>query len=320
MAWDKAKPQNTEKLKDTPALIRANWDAIELGTDANLLVTNAKVSPTAGIVDTKLAQIVTPNKVSVVAITGVLPLANGGTALTSAGGVAYRVLGTVNGTTLVLMQIDLATDVITGALPISKGGTGLANAGSVANRALITTDGTTFSIAQIDLTSMVTGTLPRAQGGLASTVANNIASGVVFLDADAKLPAVDGSLLTGLSTVTQVNDTDTGTVLPNTAETTFLSVAKTCTSGKTILLIATGETKTSSGTGDGCQIKLKHGSTVVQTINQESLGTTLPAVPYACIGIVTGLGGSVTFSVTAKSLRGSESGDYAYGKLVVLEF
>jgi hypothetical protein len=55
--------------------------------------------------------------------------------------------------------------------------------------------------ANSDITSLsgLTTPLSRAQGGLASTVANNAASGPVFLDASSKLPAVDGSALTGLS-------------------------------------------------------------------------------------------------------------------------
>ena len=63
MAWDKTKPQNDMLLINFPPACRANWDAIELGTDPNLQITNAKVAPGAGIEDTKLAQIVTANKV-----------------------------------------------------------------------------------------------------------------------------------------------------------------------------------------------------------------------------------------------------------------
>ena len=70
----------------------------------------------------------------------------------------------------------------------------------------ITDDGVipVANIPIINLTNKVTGTLPRANGGLDSTVANNAASGVVFLDADSKLPAVDGSQLTGLPITPQV--------------------------------------------------------------------------------------------------------------------
>ena len=54
--------------------------------------------------------------------------------------------------------------------------------------------------ANSDITSLsgLTTPLSRAQGGLASTVANNAASGPVFLDANSKLPAVDGSQLTNM--------------------------------------------------------------------------------------------------------------------------
>lgn len=68
-AWDKTKPSDSELLSATPALIRANWQAIETGTDAALKITNAKVDDAAAIADTKLAQITTAGKVSGAAIT-----------------------------------------------------------------------------------------------------------------------------------------------------------------------------------------------------------------------------------------------------------
>lgn len=76
-AWDASKPTDSEKLKDAPALIRANWAAIVTGTDANLQVTNAKVSPTAAIADTKLAQISTAGKVSGAALTSLASIPSG---------------------------------------------------------------------------------------------------------------------------------------------------------------------------------------------------------------------------------------------------
>ncbi|MFA4905033.1 MAG: hypothetical protein WC645_00865 [Candidatus Margulisiibacteriota bacterium] len=85
MAWDKVKPENDMLLINFPAACRANWDALELGTEPSLLVTNSKISPAAGIEDTKLAQIATSNKVkgsalcdlaSVPAAAGILPDAN----------------------------------------------------------------------------------------------------------------------------------------------------------------------------------------------------------------------------------------------------
>ena len=85
MAWDKTKPANDELLSNTPALLRANWQALEDMTDAALLITNAKVAAAAGIVDTKLATISTAGKVSGAALTsltsvpagaGKVPVAN----------------------------------------------------------------------------------------------------------------------------------------------------------------------------------------------------------------------------------------------------
>jgi hypothetical protein len=70
MTWNKTKPENDMLLIDFPATARANWEAIENGTDPNLQVTDAKVSPTANISDTKLAQIATANKVNGSALTG----------------------------------------------------------------------------------------------------------------------------------------------------------------------------------------------------------------------------------------------------------
>lgn len=85
MAWNKTLPATSEKLKDTPAILQANFAAIELGTDAALQITNAKVAADAGIVDTKLAEISTANKVNATAFknlagtpsgAGQIPVAN----------------------------------------------------------------------------------------------------------------------------------------------------------------------------------------------------------------------------------------------------
>ncbi|MBM3210613.1 hypothetical protein FJZ33_00215 [Candidatus Poribacteria bacterium] len=107
MAWVKTNPANDELLINFPAQCRANWDAIELGTDNALQVTNAKVADSAGIVDTKLAQIVTPSKVS---------------------GAALCLLGSIPGGAGLVPVANipnLSTDKLTsGTLPIVRGGTG----------------------------------------------------------------------------------------------------------------------------------------------------------------------------------------------------
>lgn len=91
-AWNTSLPANNTLLKDFPAQCRANWEAIQLGTDINLQVTNAKVASNASIADSKLATITTAGKVNATAIVGlpsmpagagVLPIANGGTASTT---------------------------------------------------------------------------------------------------------------------------------------------------------------------------------------------------------------------------------------------
>ena len=117
------------------------------------------------------------------------------------------------------------------------------------------------------------------------------------------------------STLTQVNDTDSGTIHEG-SETTFLSVNKTITSGNTVLLIARGQSiYSAAGTID---IKLKYGTTVVKTNTYVSTGVWTHE--WTALAVVTGLSGTVTFSVTATRSSGSGTENYASGDLVVLEF
>jgi len=85
MGWSKIDPTDDALLINFPGKCRANWEAIEALLESALQITNAKVAAGAGIVDTKLAQIVTPGKVSGAAIVslsnipagaGQVPLAN----------------------------------------------------------------------------------------------------------------------------------------------------------------------------------------------------------------------------------------------------
>jgi hypothetical protein len=84
-AWDATRPTDDEYKYLVPGVIRANWDAIVLGTDPVLQITNAKIATAADIVDTKLRQITTANKVSGTSLfgfanipytAGVIPAAN----------------------------------------------------------------------------------------------------------------------------------------------------------------------------------------------------------------------------------------------------
>lgn len=230
--------------------------------------------------------------------------------------------GTVTG----IVGADINDGVITDAKITGLSGsklTGLAN--TPAGAGVIPAANLT-SVAQkganSDITSLsgLTTLLSRAQGGLASNVANNAANGVVFLDANSKLPAVDGSQLTGLSTVTQVNDVET-TGVQLATNTTILSVAKTITSGKTVLLMASGYVYAIDGVSSAT-LYLKNDSTTAQTVitgdvNQD---TGQDNVGWTMCAIVTGLSGSVTFSVTGTESGGSNNDIGVRGNLVVIEF
>lgn len=187
-------------------------------------------------------------------------------------------------------------------------------------------------LAQITTASKVSGT---AITGLASTPSGAgalpIANGgtgqaTAALAINALLPAQSGKsgyyLKTDASNPswalpvvpTQANDTDSGTVFDNDPEVTFLTKAKTITSGNTVLLIATGYI--GDGNASTVTIKLKQGSTIVQTVKL-TYGNS-EDVPWSVSGIVTGLSGSITFSVTVQSSASVLA--YAYGNLNILEF
>ncbi len=126
----------------------------------------------------------------------------------------------------------------------------------------------------------------------------------------------DGAWTTG-TFPTQVNDTDAGTSFDDNPEVTFLSVAKTITSGNTVLLIASGYYAEGTSDTGVITIKLKQGSTTVQTIVLGDISANTNRSWSAC-GIATGLSGAITFSVTAQGTVANLN--TIYGNLVVLEF
>lgn len=228
-----------------------------------------------------------------------------------------------------IVAADITDGVITDAKMASVGGDKLIN---------------------LSLTPVGAGEIPVANIPTGTT-----ASKVLKLDTSAKIPAVDGSQLVSLNAseldsgtvptarlgsgtpgttnylrgdqswqtlpaqVTQVNDVETTGVAVDDTEDTVLSVAKTITSGNTVLLIASGyiDITNIAGTIGNQKIKLKHASTIVQTI-ELNIGdeSALNKIPWSCCAVVTGLSGAVTFSVTGTA--GGE-GTY-YGNLCVLEF
>lgn len=207
-------------------------------------------------------------------------------------------LGTVNTVTLISTLVSSTTSYVTGTANATTLVATLVTATTL--RVSGTANATTLAATLVTATSVnVSGTMN----------ATNVKG--------------DGSLLTGLSAITQVNDTDTGTdFTQNGGETTFLSVAKTITSGKTVLLIATGYINNNNNFGCIHTIRLKNGSNVSQTA-QLNLTTDVTAVKigvWSCSAIVTGLSGSVTFSVTAQANDGATNVNIAYGNLEVIEF
>ena len=97
VSWQIDIPTDSGLLINFPAQCRSNWSAIQTGTDSNLQVTNAKVSTTAAINESKLlfdgsaghahsGSTQGKNIGLTAGVTGVLPIANGGTNLSSAGG------------------------------------------------------------------------------------------------------------------------------------------------------------------------------------------------------------------------------------------
>jgi len=136
MAWTKANPSNNELLVNFPAQCRANWDALELGTDASLLITNAKIAAAAGIVDSKLAQITTAGKISGAAITllpnipagaGEIPIVNLPTIVTAGkvSGAAITLLPNLPAGAGVIPTANLPSPVFSFAVVIDGGGTAI---------------------------------------------------------------------------------------------------------------------------------------------------------------------------------------------------
>ena len=74
MAWDKSEPDDDELLINTPGLIRANWSAIETGTDNSLQIDETKCHASMSLADSKLATISTAGKVDGLALTGLASL------------------------------------------------------------------------------------------------------------------------------------------------------------------------------------------------------------------------------------------------------
>ena len=146
-----------------------------IGTGASEVVQLTAASKLPAV-DGSLLTGLLPTSVASVTI-GVLPVANGGTGAANLDGLAES-----GANSDITSLTGLTTD-----LSVAQGGTGASNLNALAK-----------SGANSDITSItgLTTALTVAQGGTGATAVANAASGVVVLDADSKLPAVDGSELT----------------------------------------------------------------------------------------------------------------------------
>lgn len=117
-------------------------------------------------------------------VTGTLPVANGGTGVTSSTGSGSVVLSSSPTITLANATGLPLTTGVTGTLPIANGGTG------------------TTSTTYCNLTTNVTGTLPVANGGTgaASLTANNVLLGNGTSAVQAVAPSTSGNVLSSNGT------------------------------------------------------------------------------------------------------------------------
>ena len=318
-AWDATKPTNAGLLKDAPAQLRANFDALALGTDSALQITNAKVAAGAAIVDTKLAQITTAGKVSGTALTllpntppgaGALPIANGGTGQITATAALTALMPSQTG--------NSGKALVTNGTVQSLGYPADLTIASQAQGDLLFFNGTNWTrlgagTAGYVLKSQGAGanpaylqTLPTANGGTGSTAnanaaggvvvptgAVNAANGAVVLDGSSKLPAVDGSLLTGISGfqdggVAPVSEAATSVSDTGWHDVSGCSVSITLTKTGTICASYAGDVReVSLSSSTSLSVRIVYDSTALGTAGYIS-------APTKDVNYTLGTGGKVT--------------------------
>jgi len=276
MAWDKTKPANDELLSNTPALLRANWQALEDMTDAALLITNAKVAAAAGIVDTKLATISTAGKVS-------------GAALT------------------------LLTSVPSGAgkLPLAN-----IDSGTTANKVVVL-DGSGYlpavsgtNLTNIPCSAIASGTMAPARLG------SGTAAATTYLTGAGVWGTVPSSYVTSASVTSSA-----GTGFSD-SNTTFLSVTKNITSGKTVFVNMDGYVDLSDfGININIVITLTDSTNTRKCTVSPQVDTADDKHCFSLSYMTVALSGSCTFAASINAqIAGSTTTGIVYGDLAVIEF
>lgn len=144
------------------------------------------------------------------AVTGTLPIANGGTGLAAVGSANTALVS--NGTTASWTQVSLTAGV-TGTLPVANGGTGLSAVGSA--NTVLTSNGSAASWGTVNLgptNAAVSGTLSAANGGTGSQFVQFAGPGTTVRtyslpDRNVQLASQVSGTITGNGTTTQFSGT-----------------------------------------------------------------------------------------------------------------
>ena len=235
-------------------------------------------------------------------VIGTLPVANGGTGVTTSTGTGNTVLstsptlvtpilGTPQSVTLTSATVLPLTTGVTGTLPVANGGTGVTTSTGSGNTVLSTsptlvtpilgtpTSGTLTNATGLPLTTGVTGILPIANGGTATATPGLVqGSGVTITGSwPNQTIAATGSGGTITSVTASSPLASSGGATPNISFTGTLAVANGGT-GNTTGAAASVATTNFSIVESGGKLVFKYGATAIALMDSSGNFTTLANV------------------------------------------